>query len=402
MCTLFDKIVNKKATRNKLLCNSWYSMEMSDDFKNKPQVNKSLDEQCENEIGLLQTSPIVYGFRELPVDCPISVESNISLEQRKLLNLEENEFLLENNNLYMQPRELLVAESLDQVADFTTSFKQNIKQATPANRRIFVRNSSLSTISEEKTLATLTDISQDMARLPEIENVKSSALINSLLHEFQTKTLFLNEILHVFEPSSKGGTFTRNVPIRFSSPTKYSKNSSCSSPISPLSPSSTSYDSPSYFSPTKRASSEEEMFLSNVLTNEMSSFYENSFINLRSNKLMAKKIRFVKRLKNRIETKRGSALIKAKTKPQENLAIKRRDNLKISNSSCGYYSRKNYYNIKMRKFLSFNLESNSQRTDKNLTITQTIQYRENNENIQEEEEASGNILPKVEIKPVYF
>ena len=82
---------------------------------------------------------------------------------------------------------------------------------------MYYLRSSLSTISEERTLSSTLN--------EQIELPRSSQMnfIEGLLKEIQTNSTLLNEILCVFKPSSKEGTFTRNVPIRFSSPQKSTK-----------------------------------------------------------------------------------------------------------------------------------------------------------------------------------
>lgn len=434
---------------------------MSDDFKGdksnrkihakQDQANTSIDDQSENEIGLLQNSPIVLGFRELPVDCPHNESSDLNFKN----NYSKIEFSTdESNDLQFDKSEgeqLLFDHVLPSDCNIDQRFTadsnnqiSSLKLFNPINRRVFVRNSSLSTIAEEKTLATLTDISSDMANKfadleDQIEKVNSSVFIQSLLNEFQDKTLFLNEILHVFEPSSKGGNFSRNVPIRISSPLKHSnnsKNSPCSSLNSPLSLRSTSLASPNYFSPVRRNnSSEEDVFMTNVVSNEIKAFYEhsNSMLSYQNtpNRLMAKKVRFVRRLKNRIETKRGNRLIKAKEQNDQLLNLssnqirarkealkssKKVTNSSASSSTNSFYSRKNY-NLKMKKFLSFNLESNNNESDQLFSITQTINFREENKNTGAKNygfslspmsrqnlfrNESVNVVPKQDIEPVFF
>lgn len=96
------------------------------------------------------------------------------------------------------------------------------------SRRTFVKSTSLSTIAEEKTLNNNT-LQSSVHKLGNQSDSSSNASVNGrvviqrMLDEFKSKNTFINEIMHVFEPSSKEGTFNRNVPIRFSSPFKYNK-----------------------------------------------------------------------------------------------------------------------------------------------------------------------------------
>lgn len=96
------------------------------------------------------------------------------------------------------------------------------------SRRTFVKSTSLSTIAEEKTLNnnTLQSSVHKLANQSDSTNHASEngrVVIQKMLDEFKSKNTFINEIMHVFEPSSKEGAFNRNVPIRFSSPLKYNK-----------------------------------------------------------------------------------------------------------------------------------------------------------------------------------
>lgn len=88
-------------------------------------------------------------------------------------------------------------------------------QQLVSGRYHFVSRPSLSTISEERTVATLSEHE-------EIEKQRSSQInfIETILNDIKTNSVFLNEMLCVFGPSSKGGNFNRNVPIRFTSPQK--------------------------------------------------------------------------------------------------------------------------------------------------------------------------------------
>lgn len=92
-------------------------------------------------------------------------------------------------------------------------FQQSLMALPRLDRLNFLR-SSLSTISEERTNATATTLDDAMHKSTQI------AFIESLLKDVQINSTLLNEILSVFKPSSKAGTFKRNVPIRITSPHK--------------------------------------------------------------------------------------------------------------------------------------------------------------------------------------
>ena len=150
-----------------------------------------------NNIELLD-SKLEFGFRELPIDCPHSIQET----SNPLFTINEKNRNAEDY------------EANDQiVADIINNSQQPI---TFPNRRTIVKSSSLSTIAEERTQNTTTQIMNKSSH--EIANINGRFMVQNLLSDFHDKNTFINEIMHVFEPSSKSGHFTRNVPIRFSSP----------------------------------------------------------------------------------------------------------------------------------------------------------------------------------------
>lgn len=104
-----------------------------------------------------------------------------------------------------------------------SSVAQPVSLAATTSRFHFASRPSLSTISEERTLATSTLNDEH-----EIEMQRSSQInfIENILNDIKTNSVLLNEILCVFRPSSNAGTFCRNVPIRFTSPQKL-QNQTC-------------------------------------------------------------------------------------------------------------------------------------------------------------------------------
>lgn len=88
--------------------------------------------------------------------------------------------------------------------------------AATSGRFHFASRASLSTISEERTLATSGLNEQDI----EIQRSSQINFIENILNDLKTNSVLLNEMLCVFRPSSSAGTFSRNVPIRFTSPQK--------------------------------------------------------------------------------------------------------------------------------------------------------------------------------------
>ena len=340
-----------------------------------------------DEFEMLKKPPVVYGYRELPVDCPISRAESRSDRAPNLVDdqsssssnniYESDESLIEKarrfSNSYEQadivksfytPLDKLSDDVLDEIVvdetnttNASNSYEnaQDLKQAHTANlisRRTFVRNSSLSTISEEKTLGTLTDMSPSMNSLKEYnKNISESSytgrfLIETLLNEFKDKSILINEILNVFEPSSKDGTFNRNVPIRLSSPLKLQRSyTTTSSSLTPSSVStsfsSCSTQSPIYASICKSPSDNNNRLScgsirDNKLLFEKSNTTSPGSSNNSMNKLYAKKVRLIKRLKIRIETKRGKPMFAKKNSSQLNKSS--------FNKSSNIYSRINHNN----------------------------------------------------------
>jgi hypothetical protein len=371
----------------------------------------------EIELQMKASDNSMDGFREMPIDClPFSYDTStmnlmggiqqsndptiltskindsttsenlIMRKDSKIMkllivndsNLDENdtssnldEIVLMNNNLYTKNNEknnvsntLMLINETDQSKQMNTNFNNNLKsftnminannlQSLQNRRSTLYRNSSLSTISEEKTLATLTDVSlknnkqlnnsYDASRSAlTFKNYNAKKIIESLLDDFQEKSVLLNEMIKVFEPSSKHGNFSRNVPIRFSSPLKpnlrlsnINATSNTKSNVSlnqtPTSPSIKKLVSYSpIISVNNRHVYENDynndlfpvnssnLILFDVNFNEYeddvdetnrSSCSDFSKSSTSVNKLNQKKLRFVKRLKNRIETKSGRNLI---------------------------------------------------------------------------------------------
>jgi hypothetical protein len=174
-------------------------------------------------------------FRELPVDCPVLIQFNKSGQKdlttrtnsitttndalnQTLINSSNNiDNNNDNNNIETIVHNIdFLNESSDQiVSDILNNYSQ-CAQSLPS-RQTFVKSSSLSTIAEEKTLTNTQShsISQNASTKNREKNVNEIFVIEKLLDEFQGKNFLINEIINVFEPSSKSGNFKRNVPIRF-------------------------------------------------------------------------------------------------------------------------------------------------------------------------------------------
>lgn len=311
----------------------------------------------EYEIDLLRpASPIEFGFRELPIDCPPETKSRNQILPKLEFFHEENDAFIEKSRQDYCDNELFCNQGFDQVI-----FENKLENYKLINqKRIFMRNSSLSTISEEKTFATLTEVSNQHV---ETSKVNPSRLVCSVIDEFQDKTCIMNEIIHVFQPSSKDGCFSRNVPIRLTSPRK-----SINAFNSPMSLRSSSSCSP----------------CSNEF--DLSPRYEQSI--LLSNIVMAKKIRFVKRLKNRIENKSGKQF------GFKNLDLKLRLSPMISKGKKCH--------IKKRKFLSFS--SLSKDSKEKFNDSGIINHANNISPVKKDTKNNENdiFLPKLNVEPVFF
>lgn len=345
---------SKKDTRNDI-CNKWSSVELKDKTKSKNLYENS--KKSENEADFLRSpSPIEFGFRELPVDCPQETNLRNQILPKLELYGEENDAYIEKTRQEYYDNEFFCNQGFDQII-----FENKLENYKLINqKRIFVRNSSLSTISEEKTFATMAEVSNQVV---ETSKVNPSRLVCSVIDEFQDKTCIMNEIIHVFQPSSKDGCFNRNVPIRLTSPRK--TNNGFNSPISwrssiSCSPCSNEFDmSPSY---------EQSILLSNVV--------------------MAKKLRFVKRLKNRIETKSGKKI------GFRNLDLKLRMSPLISKGKKCH--------IKKRKFLSF---SSLSKDPKEKFYKSGIINHANNISPEKNDfknDESDILLPKMNVEAVFF
>jgi hypothetical protein len=306
-------------------------------------------------------------FRELPVDCPSSKEIFQPLVNLKSENQQCISFLIEND---------LNVSCLDESND------QLIKEMlarTPTllncpNRRTFVKSSSLSTIAEEKTMNTQ-NISLNSSN---VQNINERFMIQKLLDEFHDKNTLINEIMHVFEPSSKYGYFKRNVPIRFSSPIKNKFDLSNTS-LDSYSTGSTNLLSP-------------QSLKSNLLAKDMcinSGEKNPNWISTQIG-LAAKKMRLVKRLKNRIETRTGQKLINKSLNRSANLsAVDSRKKKKqvIQLKAHSPFRQRNTLSLSSKRHLSFEIKQNVDIFNSNTRLF-------NNQSV--------TVLTKTDVEPVYF
>jgi hypothetical protein len=315
----------------------------------------------QEEIELLNTNPsdenctlVQLGNRELPIDCYPSLQSNQIISkygnssmfnkngQKQRLNDSElkmlNNALIERIKSDISQRqaeiqtsstggqlrrsqiEILDDNYLIEASQNTlmSQFNHQARRGSTGNRRSLIRNSSLSTISEEKTVITLDENNSLSPRSRyEVEPTADNwATIKRVINEFENvlsdenRAVLLEEFRKVFEASSKDGNFCRNVPIRISSPFKSLNRRSLNASVE-----SSPHESISdrALSPVmENISIECEQATTSVSTVADKSLFKVSpayGFNANFNRLVAKKMRFVKRLKNRIETRRGRPLV---------------------------------------------------------------------------------------------
>lgn len=240
-------------------------------------------------------------------------------------------------------------------------------------------------------------------------------MVQNLLSDFHNKNTFINEIMHVFEPSSKFGQFSRNVPIRFSSPhhkvsifknrfikqsnnnilIKELDNSNGSHSYSSLCTASTDmtlspFDSP--FSPKSQKICN-DIILKTIFTGNISHNEKSSLGNI----LTDKKIRFVKRLKNRIETKTGRKLFSS-TK-QHNFDRIRINQIANDQLNSQYNLRRN---LNMRSKRSLSIEPIKVDSCKNLSRHE--EFKNHYENVESPQVYLQNqsLVIDTAVQPAYF
>ena len=221
-------------------------------------VTKIKEPNMEIEMDLLKIS-----YREMPIDCPIisasastnTIDTRDSIYEtlpapsgyanyvnpyvfgNGYLDSEDLARGMSNGPMTIERRRQGVHE--DENLDWQDIYNINQENSTydqfdkvynvPLGRK-FTRKSSLSTIAEEKTLTSSdqsnsTRLNKSLDTSSMLDKSKTSqqterALLENILTDYQDRNTFLNEVMHVFEPSSRDGTFNRNIPIRFSSPFK--------------------------------------------------------------------------------------------------------------------------------------------------------------------------------------
>ena len=256
-------------------------------------------------------------FREVPIDCPtdllIEIEPNEKLNRRQIAMKPSinNAFFFNFNELQRQDH-------------LTRDHNYDIQACNkPQKCSLLTKYRSLSTILEEKSLN-----QNSPSIMKENINLKLNdfQLIKALLDDIHVNHLILNEIIRVFQPSSKSGQFCRNIPIRLSS--SKSKLTTPESP--PVKSPASSLDSSlaSKFSPisyTKATSPHKISFNDSIV---IDSFEETK-----------RKLRLVKRLKCNIENIKGGSFSNLSTNLDQNnnnslLTV----NIFTNKKSCGVWN----------------------------------------------------------------
>ena len=340
----------------------------------------------ENNLELLDSFDA--SFRELPVDCPISNRNkdsatvNIGNERGN----EEHE------------KDQIVADILN----------NSLVPLNFPNRRTFVKSTSLSTIAEEKTLQ---NYSLSVNELKKSEApLNGRLMIEKLLDDFQDKNVFIHEIMQVFEPSSKSGNFYRNVPIRFSSPIRQIKLDSSQTSLNSLSTGSTYLASPNSataFSPTSFRSQKNlnDLLVSNLIGKPPVEYADsNKSSNWLGNLIAAKKMRLVKRLKNRIETKTGHKILN--TKPTTSLVCRKQSKAE----KCSSNKHAADSTVKRNLFTITKEENNNQQSYEHLFEAALTTHEDVKSYLQTQHELERSnsinnhsfILANTDVEPAYF
>ena len=137
----------------------------------------------------------VLDYRESPIDCPKIIEHVVERD--------------ENFNIIIQ-------KTLNKASD------------DASNRRIIARNSSLSTIAEEKTMNSFTTLATTpgSSKAPHNTQNYNAFIVKEFLNDLKDHKMFLNEVKNVFMAAqTRDGEFYRNIAIRFKSSSDNSDSS---------------------------------------------------------------------------------------------------------------------------------------------------------------------------------
>jgi hypothetical protein len=252
-------------------------------------VKRRNSNKNESQISCLTNDEM---FREVPIDCPTDLL--IEIEPIEKINTRQSSI---NNAFFFNFNELQCQDNLKKEQNYDIQAFNEPKKCA-----VLTKYRSLSTILEEKS------INQNSPSIVK-ENINLKLndfqLIKALLDDIHVNHLILNEIIRVFQPSSKSGTFQRNIPIRLSS----SKAKLITSESPPIKSPRSSLDSSlaSKFSPisyTKATSPHKISFNDSIV---IDSFEETK-----------RKLRLVKRLKCNIENIKGGSFSNLSTNLDQN------------------------------------------------------------------------------------
>jgi hypothetical protein len=419
----------KKLNGNKT-CNMYKENKRNSNVKFYQEEIEMLNTNSEDDSGSRGTV-VQLGNRESPIDCyPVfqsannrimskysSASSTIFNKHGQRQNVNDSELKILNNALIeriksdisMRQSEMQAAaaaavlsgqlrrSSFEMLDENYLIESQNFNinnlgqlshqvKKSAGNRKSLIRNSSLSTISEEKTVISLDDTPRSSYELePTADNWLA---IKRVINDFdnvlsdENRAVLLDEFRKVFEASSKDGNFCRNVPIRISSPFKNRRSANTSIEYSPQSAGRSvspmricENASPAENSIDCEASASMNVEDKSLFKAAAPTTSYGSGFNANLNKLVAKKMRFVKRLKNRIEQKRGRPLVLlTRNNSLTNFAS---ENQAMSRSNSAY------------KWLTYESNSNS----KNELLYEISDTNNNNCSI---------VLPKSNVQPVFF
>ena len=248
-----------RSKEHKSFTNNYVYKFVKKEIESKPKNNDT------QQISLLGNES---SYREVPIDCPI--DQTIELRRKA-----------PSNNVFFFNFNELKRDSFEPFQEIQAYYQQ--QQQSKAIRK----HRSLSTIFEEKSLNNYNSAIMK-------DNVCLKLNDFQLLDDIHVNHLILNEIVRVFQPSSKNGSFHRNIPIRLSS-SKAKLNSPEATIKSPRSSLDSSLESK--FSPISYSKATSPLKLSFNDTIVIDSFEESR-----------RKLRLVKRLKNHIEHVKGGSI----------------------------------------------------------------------------------------------
>jgi hypothetical protein len=394
------------------------------------KTHKEIDHVEHNNENIYEKYEIKLddSFREVPVDCLITADTLYADQD----SIEQAEMKITSRNLIHNEEDKLQIDYLF-TNQFDTDKSENqlhfinicAKSKSDSSGHQFTRRTSLSTIFEEKSQLS----SANTTCFSEKYRVKSYNdvhMINTLLDDFHDKTQVINEIMDVFEPSSKFGAFRRNIPIRLSSKLKYERLMKSTSSLVFTPPSrhhqslSSTNSLNSKFSPisynraSERPSVDNDFLLSCIQKEPI--IYREPKANKNIYTMIAenRRVRFLRRLRKHIENIRGS-----KANCIQILDTNNNNNNNNNNNDYKFYGKKNiqfalnesnFYNLQTGNHSDMHVYDDSKKLKKKELFVQTSQSKdklsslhiiyENNDG--DQKLFSSKFLVKTDVNPVYF